>query len=311
MNTYKKSKQNILVMYSTDQPSEEHLNTLSRIAPDHNVVHVSSEAEAVSHAEHATIILGHRYLWQVLPYAKQLEWVQSSAAGIDHLLTKDLLSLRPILTTTPIFADVIAFHAISLAFTLIRKSCSVDFSGQYPGGIPRKVMILGTGHIGKKIAKFLRQFDCDIIGVNTGRDSSVEGFDKLIGYRQDWKAGIGSVDILFISLPNTPETKEIVDLSVIDRLKEHACIVNVGRGTTIDHHALLARLETGKISAGLDVVDSVDQTVLNRLRLLPNVIITPKTATFHPERRQKFEHYAEEQLQRYILREPLRNIYEY
>ena len=58
-------KNNILVMYSTEAPTHRHLNNLSVIAHGYNVIYVKTESEAIQNAKNATIILGHRYLWQI------------------------------------------------------------------------------------------------------------------------------------------------------------------------------------------------------------------------------------------------------
>jgi hypothetical protein len=75
----------ILVMYSNFLASDRHIATLTRLGCNRRVHIARDETDAAAHAPHAEIILGHRYLRQVLPCAKRLRWVQSTAGGIDIL----------------------------------------------------------------------------------------------------------------------------------------------------------------------------------------------------------------------------------
>ena len=53
-------------------------------------------------------------------------------------------------------------------------------------------------------------------------------------------------DLLAMSLPGTPETRNILTRKRIELLAEGACIVNVGRGTAIDEEALADKIYDGK-----------------------------------------------------------------
>lgn len=72
-------------MYSNFPPTERHIANLEALVGQGRVSIVASELAAISAAAKTEIVLGHRYLRQVLPIASQLKWVQATAAGVDQL----------------------------------------------------------------------------------------------------------------------------------------------------------------------------------------------------------------------------------
>ena len=68
----------LLIMYSNQPPTQEHVYRLKALREDVSVVVASSEATAIQYAADVDVILGHRYLRQTLPHTRHLKWVQSN-----------------------------------------------------------------------------------------------------------------------------------------------------------------------------------------------------------------------------------------
>jgi phosphoglycerate dehydrogenase-like enzyme len=86
-------------------------------------------------------------------------------------------------------------------------------------------------------------------------------------------------DFVVLCLPNTPETKHIIDSAALAAMKSTAYLVNVSRGALIDEDALIAALRAGKIAgAGLDVTADDPTPKESPLWDLPNTILTPHIA---------------------------------
>ena len=302
----------ILIMYSTEPPTSGHLQRLRDISGNRKVVVVSSEDEAIQVAPQTEIILGHRYLWQTLPYAPHLKWIQSSASGTDHLMVPGLQVSRPCLTRTPIFSDIIAWHAFSLGLALIRglggssnaPGHQTEIPDTPPLSIPKTAMIFGMGHIGIDLGKLLKGLGLRVIGINRSGGKPDETCDILISSNRDWKSYLSQVNMLFLCAPCNDETFQVINENVLSRLPDSAILVNVGRGSLIDHSALIRQLKTGRLRAGLDVLDNVSEHQKSCMESLSNVIITPKTATFCTNRQAIFESFVEDQVKRYSLQQP-------
>jgi phosphoglycerate dehydrogenase-like enzyme len=297
----------LLVMYSTAPPSDGHLRRLAGLGDDVRVATATTEEAAIARVPEAEVILGHRYLWQVLPRAKRLRWVQSSAHGITHLIVPALFERGPLLTRAPIFGDVVAWHALALGLALVRglgACCFARGAGRpptatVPAPLPRVAMVFGIGAIGRELGRRLKGLGCTVLGVNRSGTADPSACDAVLA--ETWRAHLGRVDLLFLCAPLTRRTWRVIDAELLDRLPTHAALVNVARGGLVDHRALADRLEAGRLAgAALDVLDHATDVERGRLARLPNVILTPKTGSFLFGRQERYEGFVEEQVRRYL-----------
>ena len=82
-----------------------------------------------------------------------------------------------------------------------------------------------------------------------------------------------------MSLPDTSETRDILNRERIGLLPAGAYVVNVGRGSAIDEDALYESLVSGKLGgAALDVFKNEPLPSDSRFWKTPNLIITPHVA---------------------------------
>ena len=137
----------------------------------------------------------------------------------------------------------------------------------------KSIGIIGCGNVGQELVRLLQPFQCRI-WVRDIADRSefcrefgaVEtGFDEIIE----------EVDILTLHVPLTENTENLIDKSVLKKMKSSAFLVNTSRGRVVHqgdlHHALVA----GEIAgAGLDVFWEEPPTESEFLRL-PNLMVTP------------------------------------
>lgn len=288
----------LLLMYSTHVPSEAHLARLR--AMDCHVRVASSEEEAIQGAATAEVIFGHRYLRQCLPHAPHLRWVQSTAGGMDRMPLRELAEKKVVLARSVCMAGTIARHAHSMAWALTRgltKFFSLQQIGQWEPEqtwlpSPRKAVVLGAGAIGQEIARLLSQDGIDVILVNR----SV----------RDWKERLPETDWLFVALPATPETKNIVDHAVLDTLKPTALVILPGRSETIDLTSLCEKLHAGTLGgAAIDLLPADWQITNHPVWHTPRLLITPHVAAHCAERPHLLEREAEEQMLRYKAGRPL------
>ena len=91
-------------------------------------------------------------------------------------------------------------------------------------------------------------------------------------------------DVISVNIKLTEDTRGFIDRNRIASMKPGAILINVARGSLIDESALIEALESGALSgAGLDVFSIEPLPMYSRLRLLPNVVITPHAAWYSPE----------------------------
>lgn len=298
----------ILLMPGNWQPSPAHVQRLEALAGAGRVVQASSEAEALGAAGSAEIIVGHRYLRQVLPHAPHLAWVQTTAAGIDQLPVAELAVRGVRLTRNPMNAEAIALHALALLLALVRRlpeAFAAQGRGQWAAPmamhhLPRQVLLLGMGAIGLALAPRLRALGIRVLGcARRATPERLAACDAFVG-ADAWREALAECDGLVLALPLAPASVGLVDAAVLARLAPGALLVNVARAGLVVQADLLSALGSGRLGgAALDVLDPVPPAD-DALWRAPGLIITPKVAAYHPDMQQDFEVFMEGQLARYL-----------
>lgn len=298
----------LLLMYSNFAPSCGHVERLKTLLGSRSVAICGSEAQAQDFAHDAEIIFGHRYLRQTLPQAPRVRWVQSTAAGIDQIVTPDLLARDVLVTRCPIHADAVAAHALALALALVRRlpdavCAQSERRWAHPFAmlpLPRRALVLGMGVLGQAIARHLRALAIDVVGAARHTDAQAAALCAHLYADSGWRNELSKIDACFLALPLNRSTVGVFDRDAIRCLPERAIVVNIGRGKTLDTRALIERLATGGLGgAAIDVLDPVPAAT-DSVWEVPRLLITPKVASYHPDFQARTERYCEEQLARYL-----------
>lgn len=137
-----------------------------------------------------------------------------------------------------------------------------------PTLVDSKVAIVGFGSIGLEIAAMLKPFHTEVVGFSrsgTNGSKTMSEFDSLLS----------TFDVVILITPLTPETRHLMNAHRLGLMKDGATLINVARGPVVDTDALVAELNSGRISAGLDVTDPEPLPQGHPLWNCPNVIIAP------------------------------------
>ena len=232
------------------------------------------------------IILGEPYLVsEVLESAPELEWVQSSWAGVDHLCRPGLRRNYVLTGAKGIFGSQISEYVMTYLFALERRVFTTH-SNQlkqhwrpffYRPAQEITLGIIGLGSIGGHLAGSARHFGIRVIGLNrSGRPCS--DVEKV--YTSDDLAGFfEQADYIVLTLPDTPQTKQFINADIFRMMKSSAVLMNVGRGSSINESDLVDALRKGILGgAVLDVFANEPLAQDSPLWQLPNVYITPHMA---------------------------------
>ncbi|MCL8017176.1 2-hydroxyacid dehydrogenase [Streptomyces sp. AS02] len=251
-----------------------------------------------------------------LPEMSSLEVVQTLSAGTDHV-EPGLKHLRPGVR----LCNARGVHEAStgeLTLTLILASLRgiPDFvraqdRGEWLGGFrpalaDKNVLIVGYGAIGAAIEDRLAPFElARVARVARSERTTARG---PVHPLTELPALLPEADVVILSTPLTEATRHLVDADFLARMKDGALLVNVARGAVVDTKALLAELETGRVTAALDVTDPEPLPREHPLWRAPGVLISPHvggpTSAFLPRAKRLLV----DQLRRYVNREPLRNV---
>mgnify|MGYP001041091637 CR=1 FL=1 len=138
-------------------------------------------------------------------------------------------------------------------------------------------VIVGFGSIGQIIGQRLSSIGMNIHYVKRTELSQSEA--ESLGYRSTYHSSLqqttGFADLVIIACPGGPSTKHLINEQIINDMAKPFRIINIGRGTSVDEHALVAGLKSGKVLfAGLDVFEEEPQ-IHPELVGRQDVVITP------------------------------------
>ena len=303
----------ITLMYSNYTPSSAHIARLETMAGSGLVNVADSETTALALAGETEIVLGHRYLRQILPVAKRLRWVQTTAAGIDQLPWEALRERGILLTRNTRNSQAIAHHTLAMTWALLRRLPeAIDAQRRHEWGtppamlpLPRTALVLGLGAIGLCIARLLRGVGIYVRGTSlSGTEAQRQGCDQFVSV-DTWRDFLGDTDILVLAMPYSRSTSGSVGQRELAALPNHAVLVNVARAGLLDLDALVAALHARRLGgAALDVMDPLPNAS-DPVWDTPGLLLTPKVAAYHPDMQDEFEAFAEAQVKRFLAGQPL------
>ncbi len=262
------------------------------------------DLELVSTLSEANIVLAAPpKLAPELDMADQLQWVQSTYAGIDALLGHSLRKDYKLTNVKGIFGQQISEYVLGYTINYFRHFDLYKQQQQkrdwqphsYQSLIGKRMVIFGTGAIGSHLANTVKGLGIIPIGINrTGIPPRQSAFSETFHINEAEKA-LQSAEIIVNTLPNTPTTDGLFNEPLFSACR-HALFFNVGRGQTVDSNALLSALDKGHlVHAFLDVF--INEPISQECPYWhnPNVTVTPHIAAISfPE--QVVEIFAENYL---------------
>ena len=244
----------------------------------------------------------------MIPDMKGLKIIQSPNAGVD-----DVLKIRPEGVTLCNAAGVhdASTAELAVALSIASRRGFADFAADQTAGrwvhvrkpslADSNVAIVGYGNIGKMIGTMLENFEVSVTAFSrSGKDGALtfDHFDRMLP----------TFDVIILIVPLNDQTRHLMNAQRLAAMKNGAALINVARGAVVDTEALIAELNSGRITAGLDVTDPEPLPAGHPLWSTKNVIITPHVGgdseAFTPRGRKL----VEEQLARYASGQPLLHI---
>lgn len=227
-----------------------------------------------------------------------VRYIALRSAGYDNVNMMTVSKLGMKAANVPAYSPyAIAEHATMLILALNRKVIAAhtrvhqyNFSLDGLTGFDlhrRTVGIIGTGRIGKAMAKIMHGFGCKLIGFDIRKDEELEA-----GYGMQY-TGLDTLyaasDIITIHTPLNVHTRQLINSRAIAQMKQGVMLINSARGAIVNTPDVIEGLKSGKIGYfGMDVYEKekgvffydhsgevLQDDMLARLMAFNNVIITP------------------------------------
>jgi D-3-phosphoglycerate dehydrogenase / 2-oxoglutarate reductase len=178
-------------------------------------------------------------------------------------------------------AELALLHMLALARNLPKADCTTKkgewMKKQLKGNelFGKTLGLVGTGNIGKQLAKYAKAFDMQVIGYDPFIDEKAmkkDGIKKI----NELDKMLEKADFISLHIPHTKETHYIINEQMLAKMKPSAYLINCARGGTVDEKALYNALKNGKLAgAAMDVFEQEPPSKDNPLLTLDNIIVSP------------------------------------
>lgn len=285
-------------------------------------------AELLGHADVLFGVPGEtpESLAAVVTANPRLRWIQAMTAGAGDMVRRAGLTeaeLKRVIVTTSSgvhgaqLAEWACFGLLAFTKNLPRLLADKDARRWNHYAVRelqgQTLLLVGLGGIGRAVAERAAALGMRVVGVRrspavAAEERSLDPVDEVYG-PEALPTLVPAADAVVLALPGTPGTNGLFSRSLIDRLPAHAIVVNVGRGSTIDEAALIDALSEGRIAgAALDVTSIEPLPQDSPLWTLPNVLISPHTASVTSAENGRIVDLFCDNVRRFSEGRPLRNV---
>ena len=219
--------------------------------------------------------------------APNLKWIHVISAGVEHLHPLDWMFDNLVLTNSSgahvkkageyglMSILMLQNHMTKIITNQKNKKFISLFSNPIAG---KTVVVVGTGSLGSSMAKHINSLGANVIGVNK-RGKNAEGCNKVITIDKI-DSVLPNADFLYLAVPETTETKNLINKERLDMLKPTCGIVNIGRQSVMNYDVLSEKLKKNEIAGAiLDVFSHEPIDKNSKLWDIPNLVITPHVSS--------------------------------
>lgn len=207
----------------------------------------------------AEVLMTYQTQWKSAPetappdWPGRLKWMQVASAGVDTF-PHWALSVPLVTRGRGVQAPAIAEFALAAIMAHEKRLFDApmrgpaDWSAKPLGGISGKALgIAGYGAIGQELARRAHALGMEVLALRRHPPLSKDESGTVIV--SNLRELAARSHHLVVALPKTPETVCCVNADVLERARPGLHLINVARGDIVDDAAILAALESGRLSA--------------------------------------------------------------
>ncbi|EOL49377.1 phosphoglycerate dehydrogenase [Enterococcus caccae] len=282
------------IIYLYEQMKEEQVETIRQSTSDYIIVDAKRESLQINEDDIEIMLGWDKELGQKLlsSVTSRLKWVQSISAGVDTY-DLDRFAEKNILLSNAsgIHSISISEHVLGVLLTEFRgirtsinNQAKKEWTREnisYQQLSMKKMLIVGTGHIGQQLAIFAQGLGIQTYGVNTSGHVT-NGFIECYSHKNMSRI-VNEMDIVVNILPLTDDTYQMYNQRMFLAMKTGTVFINVGRGPSVNTNDLIHALNSGQLSfAALDVFEEEPLPENSPLWEMDNVLISPHISGLTP-----------------------------
>jgi len=188
-----------------------------------------------------------------------LQVVARAGVGIENIDVAAAAQHGVAVTNAPDYCTrEVATHTVTLLLDCVRGVAASDRDVRdgnwaWERGRPahrlrgRTLGLVSFGPIARRVRDQLRGFDVEVVAYDpyVDREEMAAADVRKVSYDEL----LADADYVSLHAPLTDDTRELVDADALERLQDHAVLVNTGRGGLVDEAALADALRAGTIAA--------------------------------------------------------------
>lgn len=224
------------------------------------------EDSIVDNLPMADVLFGGMLTENIVSQAEHIKFAQIPWTGVDNL-DFDMLSRYSLtVCNSHSNAKLVAEHAVALAFALAKKIAYHDqqmrqgnWNRISPKGNPvspfskslsdARVTFLGYGAIARATHEFIKPFNPTVTAVTKSGQNKYAVDDLEVVNIDAICRAVTDADFVFVCMPLTSSSRNLVDQRVFDAMPNNALLINVARGAIVEEEALFKSL-TGNVIGG-------------------------------------------------------------
>ena len=274
--------------------------------------------------DQADIIFGYisrPYAPKLTELAPKVKWIQSPSAGIASAVKRAGWDKTDILLTTAsgMHATPLAEFCVMSMLMFVKdyfhmaeekklkhwqRTCTTELR-------TKTLAVIGLGNVGGEVARLSRGMGMRVLGTKRttkGVDPESVNVDKLYP-QENFHMMLSEADFVVIIVPLNDETRGMMGRQEIAAMKKGSVLINIARGAIVDEPALIEALQSGHL-AGLaaDVFSREPLPPESPLWDMPNVIISPHSASTADTENAKLTEIFLDNLERFLAGKPMRNL---
>ena len=252
-------------------------------------------------------------------YAPRLRWIQAIGSGVGQFVPSRLPESPIVLT------NAAGIGAIPIAEWVLARVLAVykrldehaeqqrnHVWNQKLGGLlaGKRALVVGLGAIGRQVARRLKAFDVQVVGVIRSWTPGISSpdADKVIGPDRLMDA-LGTAHIVVVSAPGTAANVNLFDARAFAAMRRGAIFINVARGSLVDESALVEALSSGHLrAAAVDVTRQEPLPADSPLWDTPNLSISPHSSASADRYLERVAELFYDNLARYVAGQDLVNV---
>ena len=224
---------------------------------------------------------------EIIESAPKLKVIARAGVGLDNIDIKAADDHGVVVAAAlGINAVAVGEQTLLMALAISRKLIELDAStraGEWNRKAGREITgktwgLLGFGATARATAELLKGFRVKVLAYDPFAKPDAAYLKSINAELVSMEQVISNSDYISIHLPATPETKDVINAALLNKMKRSVILVSVGRGEVINEADLEEALRSGAIAgAGLDV-RAQEPPKDKRFADLNNVVLAPHVA---------------------------------